>query len=148
MWIQDVLYCQEYKSSVSPGCSIGLTSCNTRVGTLGAFVEDKNNSSNNIYLLSNDHVLHLKYGSEMKSGARQPAHSDYEGATKEKIKGEKNLLDKAQYINKNKEEIEYRSDNIKNWKNGWRSKLARRQNSVYLSITWKMWSCDHIILWK
>ena len=50
----------------------------------------------------------------MKSGARQPAHSDYEGATKEKIKGEKNLLDKAQYINKNKEEIEYRSDNIKN----------------------------------
>ena len=59
--IQDTLYCREYKSSVSPGCSIGITSCNTRSGTLGVFVKDKNDSSNNnIYLLSNDHVLCIK----------------------------------------------------------------------------------------
>ncbi|CAG8623446.1 15381_t:CDS:2 [Funneliformis caledonium] len=90
--------CREYKTGVSPGCSIGITSCNTQVGTLRAFVENKNNSSNNIYFLSNDHVLRLKCGSEMKSSVRQPAYSDYEGATKRKIEGEKYLLEKAQEL--------------------------------------------------
>ncbi|RIA97410.1 hypothetical protein C1645_871377 [Glomus cerebriforme] len=128
--IQDALYCQEYKASVSPGCSIGITTCNSRVGTLGVFVKDKNKSNDDIYLLSNDHVLRLKYDDETKSSIRQPAYNDYEGATKEKIEGEKNLLEKAQYIDKNKEEIEYRSENIEELK----KKLKQNKKKTELGM--------------
>src|SRR5437764_66875 len=54
MEFKDGPYRQEYKPSVSSTCSIGITSCNTRSGSMGVFVKDKNDSSNNnIYFFNN-----------------------------------------------------------------------------------------------
>lgn len=120
--LRDALFCQGYMERFSPGCSIGITSCNTRAGTLGAFVENKIGSNGNIYLLSNDHILRLNDGNEEKSIVRQPAYKDYEEVTYREIEGEKCLLKRAQR-DKKYEETKKRTKRIEKLEN----KLERRK---------------------
>ncbi|PKY45755.1 hypothetical protein RhiirA4_517782 [Rhizophagus irregularis] len=96
----DSEFCREYSTRVSSGCSIGI--CDSRAGTLGAFVR---NSNGHIYLLSNCHVLCSDDNRQIKHIVKQPAYIDHVGAIENKIDGKREMLG-AEYGNNEIERLE------------------------------------------
>jgi hypothetical protein len=107
----DSQFCRKYSTSVSSGSSIGI--CNSRAGTLGAFVK---NSNGHICLLSNYHVLCSNDSRKIEYVIEQPAYIDHIGAIKKEIEGVKEMLNRPKYVDNNRDEVNEINDEMERLK--------------------------------